>query len=159
MPAYIKLPDIDGECEEQNHKQWIVVESVGLSVHRSITPGATGSDRRSGTTSLGDLQVFKKADSSSPNVAAASANGVHMDEVVVHLCSTINKKNVVNMEIKLSDVLVSGYSYSATGDQSPPPSESFTLNYTKIEWTYKKFDKMGEEAGNFPAMYDTEAAA
>lgn len=32
------------------------------------------------------------------------------------------------------------------------------LNYTDIEWSYKKFDEMGNEAGNFPATYSAEKA-
>ncbi len=159
MPAYIKLPDIDGEVEEQNHAAWIEVDSVSLPIFRSITEGAKGAQRRSGETSLGDFVVIKQWDSSSPKLAEAVCNGVHMDEVLVHLCSTINNVNVVNMEIKLSDVILSGYSFMGTATQQPVPTEQITMNYTEIEWTYKKFDRMGAEAGNFPAKYSTEAAA
>ena len=74
------------------------------------------------------------------------------------LCSTINGKNVTNLEVVLKNVIISSYSFSATGDQSPVPSETVTLNYTEIEWTYKKFDDMGNEAGNFPAKYSTQKA-
>lgn len=159
MPAFIKMPDIDGESEEQNHEKWIKVESVSLPIYRSITEGATGAHRRSGETTLADVGIVKNADSSSPKLAESVANGVHMDEVVIHMCSTINNVNVVNLEIKLSDVIMSSYSFSGTGDQSPPPMEQITMNYTEVEWTYKKFDRMGAEAGNFPAKYSTEAAA
>ena len=82
-----------------------------------------------------------------------------MDEVLVHLCSTINEQNVVNLELKLKDVIISSYSFHGTGSQDPVPTEEITLNYTAIEWTYKKFDTMGNEAGNFPASYDTQKAA
>ena len=37
MPAYIKIPDIDGEVEEQNHEKWIEVDSVSMPIFRSIT--------------------------------------------------------------------------------------------------------------------------
>jgi type VI secretion system secreted protein Hcp len=159
MPAYIKLPDIDGEVEEQGHEKWIEVDSVSLPIFRSITQGAKGAQRRSGETSLGDFVVVKEWDSSSTKLAQAVANGVHMDEVVVHLTSTINDKNVTNMEIKLSDVIMTGYSFMGTATQQPVPTEQITMNYTEIEWNYTKFDRMGAEAGNFPARYSTEAAA
>jgi type VI secretion system secreted protein Hcp len=159
MPAYIKIPDIKGEVEEQNHKDWIEVDSVSLPIFRSITEGAKGAQRRSGETSLGDMVIVKEWDSSSPKLAEAVCNGVHKDEVVVHLTSTINDKNVVNMEIKYSDVIFTGYSFHGTSTQQPVPTEQITMNYTEIEWTYKKFDRMGKEAGNFPAHYSTEAAA
>ncbi len=158
MPAYIKMPNIDGESVEQNHDKWVYVESVSLPVHRSIQDGATGVKRSSGETTLGDIVVVKTWDSSTPALAEACANGVYMDEVLIHLCSMINKKNVVNMELKLKDVVISSYSFHGTGSQDPVPTEEIALNYTEIEWTYKKFDEMGEEAGNFPAKFSTQEA-
>ncbi len=158
MPAYIKMPGITGESQEQNHKDWVYVESVSLPVHRSIQPGATGVKRNNGETTLGDLVVVKTWDSSSPSLAAACANGKYLDEVKVHLCSTINDKNCTNLEIKLKDVIITSYSFHGTGDQSPVPTEHITMNYTDIEWTYKKFDDAGKEAGNFPAKYQSQKA-
>lgn len=156
MPAYIKLPDIAGEVNDDDHKEWIEVQSVSLPIMRSIQPGARGAKRSNGETTLGDLSVFKLSDSSTPSIAKAVADGKFMDEVVIHLCSTINDKNVTNLELKLANVVLSSYSFSANGEQSPPPSDSLTMNYTKCEWNYMKYDEMGKEAGNFPATYDTE---
>jgi type VI secretion system secreted protein Hcp len=158
MPAYIKIPDVTGEVNEQNHQQWVEVNSVSLPIHRSIQNGAVGVGRSNGETTLGDIVVSKTWDSSTPSLAAAVANGKYKDEVLIHLCSTINDQNVTNLELKLKNVILSSYSFSATGDQAPSPSESVTLNYTDCEWTYKKFDDHGNEAGNFPAKYSTEAA-
>ena len=159
MPAYIQIPDVTGEVNEQNHQGWVEVNSVSLPIFRSIQNGAVGVGRSNGDTTLGDISVYKTWDSSTPSLAAAVANGKYKDQVLIHLCSTINEQNVTNLELKLKNVILSSYSFSATGDQAPVPSESLTLNYTDIEWTYKKFDSMGNEAGNFPASYSTEKAA
>jgi type VI secretion system secreted protein Hcp len=160
MPAYIKIPGVKGEVNEEEHgnNEWVEVNSVSLPIFRSIQGGAVGVARSNGETTLGDISVYKTWDSSTPGLASAVANGEFKDEVLIHLCSTINKKNVVNLELKLKNVILSSYSFSATGDQSPVPSESLTLNYTAVEWTYKKFNTMGDEDGNFPATYDTEKA-
>lgn len=159
MPAYIQMPNIDGESAEQNHDKWVYVESVSLPIHRSIQEAATGVQRSNGETALGDIVVVKTWDSSTPSLAQACANGKYMDEVLIHLCSMINEQNVVNLELKLKDVIISSYSFHGTGSQDPVPTEEITLNYTAVEWTYKKFDTMGNEAGNFPASYDTQAAS
>jgi type VI secretion system secreted protein Hcp len=159
MPAYIKLPDIDGEVEEQNHVAWIEVDSVSLPIFKSITEGAKGAQRRAGETSLGDLVVVKQWDSSSPKIAQAVAEGTHMDEILVHMCATLNNINVVNLEIKISNAIPTSYSFMGTATQKPVPTEQASFNYTEIWWTYKKFDSMGAEAGNFPAHYSTEKAA
>ncbi len=158
MPAYIQIPDVTGEVNEQNHQGWVEVNSVSLPIHRSIQNGAVGVGRSNGETTLGDVVVSKTWDSSTPSLASAVANGQYKDEVLIHLCSTINEQNVTNLELKLKNVIFSSYSFAATGDQSPSPSESITLNYTDCEWTYKKFDEMGNESGNFPASYSTEKA-
>jgi type VI secretion system secreted protein Hcp len=158
MPAYIKLPDIEGEVEEQEHEKWIEVDSVSMPIFRSITEGAKGAQRRSGETSLGDVNVVKQWDKSTPKLAQACATGTHLDEVLIHLCSTINDQNVVNLELKLTDVIISSYSFMASGDQRPVPSEQISLNYTEVEWTYKEFDRMGKEEGVVPAKYSTETA-
>ena len=82
--------------------------------------------------------------------------GKHLDEVELHLCSTINNKNVTNIEYKFKDVIISSYSQSASS--TGQPMESFSINFTKVDFTYKAYDRMGEDAGNFPGMIDTEAA-
>jgi type VI secretion system secreted protein Hcp len=158
MPAYIKLPGINGESDEQGHKGWVYVDSVSLPIHRSIQDGATGVQRSSGETSLGDIVVVKTWDSSTPNLASACANGKYLDEVVIDLCSTINNQNVTNLEVKLKDVIISSYSFHGTGSQDPVPTEEVTLNYTTIEWCYNKFDTKGNKASNFPAKYSTQEA-
>ena len=158
MPAYIKIPDVTGEVNEQNHQQWVEVNSVSLPIYRSIQNGAVGVGRSNGETTLGDVVVSKTWDSSTPSLASAVANGQYKDEVLIHLCSTINNQNVTNLELKLKNVILSSHSFSGTGDQAQSPSESLTLNCTDCEWTYEKFDSLGNEAGNFPATYSTEQA-
>ena len=158
MPAYIKLPDIPGEVQTNAHEKWIEVTSVSLPIFRTIGEGAKGAQRRQGNTSLGDFVVTKELDSSSPKLAAAVAQGTHMDEVVVHMLSTINGDEKLVLEVKLTNVVPSGYSFSGTGDMAVRPSETLSMNYTKIEWNYKAFSDMGEEGENFPAVYDTEKA-
>lgn len=157
MAAYIQLPGIDGEVDDADHKKWVEVQAISLPIHRSISSDARGIGRQNGETSLGDLVVTKTWDTSTPKFAAYCASGKFLDTVTVHLCSNLSGKNVVNMELKLTNVVVSSYSYSATGDQSPVPSECVTLNYTKIEWKYNKYDEMGNSAGSVPASYDSES--
>lgn len=158
MPAYIDLTqgDIKGESQEKDHKDWVYVESISNSVMRSIQEGATGVQRSNGETTLGDIVCVKTWDSSSPKLAESVANGVFMPEVVIHLTSTINKKNCTNLEIKLTDVILTSYSFHGSGSQDPVPTEEITMNYTKIEWTYTKFNDQGKSDGQFPGKFDSQ---
>jgi type VI secretion system secreted protein Hcp len=156
MPAYLKLPSIDGEVEEADHAKWIEVTSFSWGVSRSIAPDARGAERRSGETQISEVVFTKESDSAMPATMMAVASGKHLDEVELHLCSTINNKNVTNIEYKFKDVIISSYSQSASS--TGQPMESFSINFTKVEFNYKAYDRMGEDAGNFPGMIDTEAA-
>ena len=158
MPAYIKLPGITGECNEQSHQGWIEVESVSLPIYRSIQAGAVGVQRSCGETSLGDISVVKSWDSSTPDLASACSNGKFLNEVTIHLCSTINDKNVTNLEVKLQNAIISNYSFSAVGNLDPVPTEQISLNYTSIEWNYMKYKQDGKPDKPTRAKYDTEAA-
>ena len=129
MPAYIKLPDITGEVNEEEHQGWVEVQSVSMPIFRSIQGGAVGVGRSNGETTLGDISVYKTWDSSTPSLAAAVANGKYKDEVLIHLCSTINEKNVVNMELKLSNVILSSYNFSCHRRSEPS-----ALRVTHIEF-------------------------
>ena len=156
MPAYLKMPDIPGEVQEQNHQEWIEVENVSLPIFRSITEGAKGAQRRSGETSLGDFVIVKQWDSSSTKLAAAVCNGTHLDEVVVHLLSTINKKNCCNLEIKMSDCILTGYSFMGNREQKPVPSEQITLNYTEIWWKYTSSNTAGTGVNPLPGSVSSK---
>jgi type VI protein secretion system component Hcp len=74
------------------------------------------------------------------------------------MLSTINGDEKLVLEIKLANVVPSGYTFAGSGDMAVRPSETLSMNYTKIECNYKAYSDMGEEGENFPAKYDTEKA-
>jgi len=156
MSAYIQLPGIQGESNDSKHQGWIDVEAISLPIHRSIADGAVGVSRSSGETSLGDIVVTKTWDTSTPKLAAFCASGKYCPSVTIEMCSDIGGSNVTNLQLVLSDCIVSSYSFSGTGDQSPVPSEVISLNYVKINWNYTKYNLDGSSAGSTPASYDSE---
>jgi type VI secretion system secreted protein Hcp len=55
----------------------------------------------------------------------------------IHLVETGADKLEIYLTVKLTNCLVSGYSMSSGGDR---PSESLSINFTKIEYTYQGYD-------------------
>jgi type VI secretion system Hcp family effector len=159
MAAYIQFPDIQGEVNEANHTGWVEVNAVNLPIHRSIQPGAVGVARSNGETSLGDISISKTWDSSSPKLWARCGSGKFQSSVTIDLCSDVGGNTVVNLELVLSNCIVSSYNLSATGDQSPVPSEHITLNYDVISWQYTKYNQDGSVGSQFPASVNTETGA
>ncbi len=159
MAAYINFPDIEGQVNEAAHTGWVEVNSISLPIHRSIEPGAVGVARSNGETSLGDIAVHKTWDSSSPKLWARCGSGKFQSSVTIELCSDVGGNNVCNLQLVLSNCIVSSYSLSATGDMSPVPSEMITLNYDKISWTYTPYKQDGTKGAAVLASVDTETGA
>lgn len=155
MPAFMKLGDIKGEASDQDHKDWILIESMSSSIFRSVPSGAKDQQRTKGETTLGDIVCVRQLDKSSTKLQEACANGTFYKEVEVHFCTTVKNRQEPYLTYKLSDVVVSSYSCHANSSGNPLPSEEITLGFTKAEWTYIVVDpKTGDKTGQVPAKYN-----
>lgn len=155
MPAYLKLGDIKGEATDSGHKEWIIIQSMSSPIMRSIPEGAKDHQRTKGETTLGDVVVVRELDKSSTKLQEACANGTFFTEVEIHFCSTVGNKQEPYLKYKLHNVIVTSYSFQGMAAGDPLPSESITLGYTEVEWTYVTLDpNNGKPVGNVPAKYN-----
>lgn len=154
MPAFMKLGDIPGEAQDQDHKDWIIIDSLSAPISRSIPMGAKDQQRTKGDTTLSDVSVTRQMDKSSTKLQEACANGTFFKEVEIHLCSTVGKKQEPYLKYKLENVIISSYSFFGNASGEPLPSEQVSLSYTGIEWTYIILDPNdGSNKGNVPGKY------
>ena len=159
MPAFMKLGDIKGEASDQDHKDWVIIESMSSPIFRSVPEGARDQQRTKGSTTLGDVVVVRQLDKSSTKLQESCANGTFIKEVEIHFCTTVKNKQEPYLIYKLSDVIISSYSVHANASGDPLPSEEVTFGYSKAEWTYVVIDtKTGDKKGQIPAKYDSSLA-
>src|SRR5271168_1702842 len=84
--AYLQLDGIKGESQEDQHKDWIEIQSYNHAVTqptsstRSSAGGAT-----TGTSEHGDIFVSKLVDLSSPKLHEAVSTGKHIKKGVLEL--------------------------------------------------------------------------
>ncbi|MBI4586173.1 MAG: type VI secretion system tube protein Hcp [Planctomycetes bacterium] len=155
MPAYMKLGDIKGEATEQNHKDWIIIESLSSPVYRSIQPGAKDMQRSRGETTLGDIVLVRQLDKSSVKLQEACANGTFFKEVEIHFCTQVKNKQEPYLKYKLKDVIISSYSFHGNSKGDPQPSEEVTLSFSEAEWIYVVVDpNTGDKKGEVPAKFN-----
>ncbi len=155
MPAFMKLGDIKGEATDADHKEWVIIESMSSPMYRSVPAGAKDQQRTKGETTLGDVACSRQLDKSSTKLQEACANGTFFKEVEIHFCTTVKNKQEPYLTYKLSDVIISSYSFHGNASGSPLPTEQITLGYTKVEWTYIVIDPAtGDKKGNVPAKYN-----
>jgi type VI secretion system secreted protein Hcp len=155
MAAFVKLGDIKGEATDQDHKEWILIQSMSASIHRSIPSGAKDQQRTKGETSLGDIELVRQLDKSSTKLQEACANGTFFKEVEIHFCTTVKNKQEPYLKYKLKDVIVSSYGFHGDASGDPLPSEQVSLGYSEVEWTYVVVDpKTGDKKGDVAAKYN-----
>jgi hypothetical protein len=107
--------------------------SEGLVVGSSLTSGGGSSAGGARKVSLHDIIITKLVDKSSPKLFQALVSGKHFATVKIELA----KAGKVYLRITLSSVVIASLQQNGHGGDKPP-SESITLNFTKMEIAYKK---------------------
>ena len=137
--AFMKLGDIKGEAVDNEHKEWIEVLSVQQGVSRPVS--GAGSTRASGDARFQDLSVTKWIDKSSPDLMLSACEGKVFPEATLVVRRSAGSNRTTYLTYRLNDVLVTSATVSGdTGDTSPQPTESVSLNFTKIEYEYTDYD-------------------
>lgn len=137
---------IKGESTVANHTDWITVDSVQMGVGRSISSVAGGGDRETSNPSFSEVTCTKSTDIASAELFMQAICGMDLGKAELHFIQTggTSAKGQVYLTLELSEAIVSSYSMSSGGDR---PTESFSLNFTKISYKYDKFDGKTVTAG------------
>jgi len=126
--AYLKIEGVDGEAEDKSdgHKKWIDL----LSFSSPFRPGGPVAPP------VTALEFTKQVDKASPLLFSYCAAGTTSPWARLELVQT-NPAVVRVFDIRMSNVLVTAASVmSNPASADDRPTETLSLNFTKIEWTY-----------------------
>ncbi len=156
MAIYVQIDGINGNVTAAGHEKWIEAHSMSFGLGRAIGGGRPGSvkDRESSIPSLSEIVITKTMDETSPLLFIESCIGI-AKPVVIHFCRTGDQTQTY-MEYTLSNVLISSYEVSGSGDSIP--SEKLSFNYDKIEVKYTPYDDNHKPGSPIPAGYDLKTA-
>jgi type VI secretion system secreted protein Hcp len=153
MAIYVEIDKIKGNVTAEGHKDWIEATSFQFGVGRAIASVVgKGKDREASAPSISEITLTKEMDSSSPFLFQEATVGL-AKKVTIHFAKTGASKIETYLEYVLENCMISGYSVSSGGDR---PTESLSLNFTKITSNYMVFDESGKQTSKFPAGYDLE---
>jgi type VI secretion system secreted protein Hcp len=134
MAIYMKFTGIDGEVTTEGYEKYIECSSLHMGISRFISSGGTGaSHREASSPRINDIQITRPSDSASLALTKA-ALGIPEAKVTFDWTTTVNKKQTAYARVSLEGVMISSLSTASNGDQRP--SETLTLNFTKIEWKF-----------------------
>ena len=156
MAAYIKFDGVDGEALDKDHKSWSDLLTFGQGLHQ---PGgsATGATRRRGDVILEDITCTKELDKSSPKIAEAVCKGKVFPKVEIDItASYTDAGRVTYYRYELTNVMVTSYNISGSGQAEDVPAEDFSLNFEEIKVTYTENDSAGKKKGNVEYSWKVE---
>ena len=156
---FLKLEGVDGESTDDKHKDWIEIDSFSWGLGQLMAEDGTqprGGGGGAGKVQIQDFNFVKKIDKSSPVLMLSCATGQHMKEGVL-IGRKAGDKPLEYLKIKLTDILISGFQTGGSAGDVVP-TDQFSLNFAKIEFSYTPQDPRGGEGKTVTTTYDLKAA-
>jgi type VI secretion system secreted protein Hcp len=152
---FAKIGDIKGETTDVEHKDEIDVLSYSWGVTQTGTM-AFGGGGGAGKAQFSDFSFTTNTSKASPSLFLACASGQHIKEATISVRKAGGDQREDYLILKMTDVLVS--SYNASGSSGADrPTESISMAYGKIEFTYKEQKDDGSLGGDVSAGWDLKA--
>lgn len=146
--AFLKMPGIDGESTDPQHKNWITIVAFTNSVPRKskiIRPPLR--------VQPSELILSKQMDKASPLLLKAARSGKAINEVLLELCHSAGGSTFAFYHINLSNAVV--WSVEQTGGSYDTlPEELLVLRYERIAWTYTTMTITGEPGERIGSYWD-----
>lgn len=145
VDIFLKLGDIKGESRDLAHRDEIDVTHWmwGLSQTGSMHSGTGGGV---GKADIGNLNLKKPLDRSSPNLMMACASGKHYPEARLVVRKAGGANPVEYLVITLKEVMVASYSTGAESD-GDVLYDNIALNFATVEVSYQPQKADGAKDG------------
>jgi len=143
---------IAGESRDDKHKDWLEVESWS---HNILQPRSASASTAGGHTAErcehGDMTFIKDIDSTSPSLWLSCSQGDTFKKVSIEFYRSSGKESIKYLEIVLNNAIVSSVSPSVMGEGLP--TETFSLKYASVKWTYTIQGIDGKKGASNPQMW------
>jgi type VI secretion system secreted protein Hcp len=154
MAIYMKYGSIVGPVTTEGFKDWIECNSFQWGVGRSLGTGARGSlSREHSEPTISEVTVTKATDKASPKIFLEALAGKLDTKVTVKFTTTVKNQVETFLTYEMENTGPSHYSLGSGGDM---PTETVTLNFTKIKMTFKPMES-GLTGQADTVGYDLEA--
>jgi type VI secretion system secreted protein Hcp len=154
VDMFMKIGDIAGESVDDKHKGEIEVMSFswGASQSGSLAFGGGGG---AGKVQFQDFHFTTQSSKASPKLMLACATGEHIKKAEL-FCSKVDndRSGFEFMKLTLSDVLISSYNQSGSGEN---PTESVSIAFAKVEFIWFTPAPDGGIGSSVSAGWDVKA--
>ena len=134
LDTFLKLGDINGESQDDSHKQWIDVLSWSWGMVQSGTTHMGGGSG-GGKVNVQDIVFSKYVDNSSPTIMKFCCNGKHLKNAKL-IVRKAGDKPLEYLQIEMTDVIISSYGTGGSGDGLDRVQETIGINFGQVKTTY-----------------------
>lgn len=155
--AYLKIDGVNGESEDERHKNWIEVRDVLYAVHQPNAKAlSTAGGHTTGRADLYPITFAKLADLSSPVLLQTCAAGKTLAKAVFEFMRADGDgKPIPYFKIELENLIIA--SITPDSGEGGLIVERIQLAYAKIKWFYVKQSIRGGTQGNTQGGWDCSA--
>jgi type VI secretion system secreted protein Hcp len=160
VAIYMHFQGIDGSVSAAGHEKWIELDGASVGVSRMVTssPGR-GDFREASTPEVSEVSVTKAVDAASVGLFKASLWG-EGKKVKIDFCKTDKDAIETYIRLELENAVVSSYNFGGANSAEEPdarPSESLSLNFTKITYNVTAMDVANKTEKTARASWDVAA--
>ena len=157
IDAYLKIEGINGESEDDKHRNWIEVSNVLYAVHQPRAEVlSTAGGHTNARAELYPISFKKLADISSPVLLQTCAAGKTIPKAVFEFMRADgNGTPIPYFKIEIENLLIANVTPDS-GDGGVI-QEQVQLAYAKVKWSYTRQSMRGGTQGNTSGGWDCSA--
>lgn len=152
----LEIEGIKGESADRKHKDTIEISSFSWGATQTGAH-SSGGGGGAGKVSFQDIHFTARVNKASPLLFKRCATGQHIKKAVLFVRKSGSEQGDY-LTIKLTDVLVSSYKSKPDENFDAVPTDAFSLNFAKLEYTYRPTLSDGRLGAPTTATYDLKAA-
>jgi type VI secretion system secreted protein Hcp len=144
---------VKGESTLDGVTDKIVCLSYSHGVSQPLTWDVANAKRTTGRPRHQDLVITKRYDKATPvlNYSCCIGTSFASAKLTIYQMDNADKKPMKYIEYDLTDAVISSITVGGGGGQ---PTETLSLNYSKIKWWYIAQDDAAGQKGNLAYEYD-----
>lgn len=151
---FLKIDGIPGEATADGHTGEIEIDSY--KVEWTNEAHSSGGGSGAGKVVPSDVLCKGPVSKASPLLFLACCNGTHLKSALIS-CRKAGGTQQDYLQIELTDVLVTHYSHEPA-EEGVVPEDDFSLNFSKIKFTYKIQKPDGSTAPGSEAGWDNKVS-
>jgi type VI secretion system secreted protein Hcp len=151
---FLKLDGIKGQSEVEPYKEQIEILSYSQGVSMNLTVNPSNQTRTTGRPTHSDINFSKMLDVATCDLLQHCNAGTNIKtaEFTITQADGATKKVIEVWHIAMTNAIVSSVNIMCGSNDIP--SESFSLNYDTITWTFKPQSSATAKKGKAGSSWD-----